>query len=271
MFGRLTIVTPEQVELELELAGLGSRFAAWLIDTLLIGLLFFAIFMIFIALGLGMALGLDFSKDLSEVLSSTGMAILVLMYFGVTWGYGVLWEGLDQGRTPGKRYMGLRVVRRDGFPIQLREAALRNLARAADMLPPPFYAVGAVMVVFHPQHQRLGDLVADTVVVAELTDVSFGSKLGAVFASRVEQGQSRQALVGVGGTVSVRQLELIEQYLERAETLSPERRALLAKQLALPVMEALGIEPERPGASEAAYEKVLREVLTRAQSASPTA
>lgn len=265
MFGRLTIVTPEQVELELELAGLGTRFVAWMIDAFLIGLLFFAFFMMLMAMGFGALLGWKDVEDLSDVLSSTGMALLILMYFVVTWGYGVLWEGLDQGRTPGKRLLGLRVIRRDGFPIRLREAALRNLARAADMLPPPLYGVGGVMVVFHPLHQRLGDLVADTVVVVEQVDISFGSKLGAMLAVRVEQGQSRQALVGVGGTVSVRQLELIEQFLERAAQLTGERRELLAEQLAVPVMEVLGIEREGKTLRAEDYERVLREALQRAQ------
>jgi uncharacterized membrane protein SpoIIM required for sporulation len=82
------------------------------------------------------------------------------------WGYFTLFEGLSDGRTPGKRWLGLRVIRDTGHGITFREAAARNLLRIADFLPPP-YLLGGVLVAVHPRAKRLGDMVAGTVVVRD--------------------------------------------------------------------------------------------------------
>ena len=93
------------------------------------------------------------------------LALVVLIIFLINWGYYVFFEGLGKGSTPGKKRMGIRVIRQDGLPIGLREAALRNLVRAADMLPPPSYILGGLVMHFDPQGRRLGDMVAGRVPV----------------------------------------------------------------------------------------------------------
>ena len=136
MSQRAIITTPDHVTLEFELAGAGSRLMAWCLDSLVIALMFVALFFILMGVGLGTVLGLNLDNGVQELISSVGVAILTLIYFVVSWGYGLVFETATRGQTLGKRWMGLRVIRDDGLPIGLREAATRNLVRAADMMPP---------------------------------------------------------------------------------------------------------------------------------------
>jgi len=147
----LEIETPEMVVLDYEIAGLGSRALAAILDTaILLGWT--------IALGIlmvGLAPG-----------DSAVMAIGVVVYFATLWGYFAFFEGLRGGQTPGKRRVGIRVVRDTGHAVTLGAAAIRNLLRLADFLPPP-YLLGALAVALHPRGKRLGDIVAGTVVVRD--------------------------------------------------------------------------------------------------------
>ena len=157
MARELTIVTPENIPITLELAGLGSRFAALAIDivvqmtTIFIGLILFGI--------------------LASVFSLAGMDKIVLavrigFVFVVMFGYFLLLETIWNGQTIGKRALGLRVIRDGGYPIHFFAAATRNLIRIADFVPFN-YGVGALVAFLSPGYKRLGDLVAGTVVIKE--------------------------------------------------------------------------------------------------------
>ena len=152
---RLAVETPEHVVLELELAGVGSRALAALIDAVIVVSGLFAI-----------GIGLVVTTLYVTPLGSIGDAVLGAAIFAAVFGYYTLFEGLGGGRTPGKRVVGLRVVRDTGHAIGFGDAAVRNIVRLADALPPP-YLIGAVMVVVHPRSKRLGDLAAGTVVVRD--------------------------------------------------------------------------------------------------------
>ena len=135
---RVFISTPDHVTLEFELAGPGSRFSAYVID-----FIFNVLLIVIIALTLYASGAIVSFRWLLGAAKSGSwgaswiLALLVLIVFLINWGYYVLFEGLSKGSTPGKKRVGIRVIRQDGLPIGLREAALRNLVRAADMLPPP--------------------------------------------------------------------------------------------------------------------------------------
>jgi len=156
---RVTIETPEHVVLELELAGVGSRLAAAVIDTLLqaAGLL-----LVLFIVGLATLGGVS-------ILGSTAVgwagAVMIAVWFALSWGYFTLFEGLWGGRTPGKQRMGLRVVMDTGHPLTFRAAAVRNLLRVVDAQPLNSYLVGAPFVLLQRHNRRLGDLVAGTIVV----------------------------------------------------------------------------------------------------------
>src|SRR5213076_3552008 len=99
--------------------------------------------------------------------STLAAVVLVLTVFLLFWGYFLLFEALNGGRTPGKRLMGIRVVMDTGHPLTFTAAAVRNLVRIVDMQPVLTYLVGLGFVLFHPQNKRLGDIVAGTVVVRD--------------------------------------------------------------------------------------------------------
>ncbi len=152
---RLQVETPEHVTLDLEIAGVGSRALAALIDMLvLVGSALGGFIVLGIFAGFGVTIG------------SIGGALLMLAGFAVWTGYFILFEGLRQGQTPGKRMVGIRVVSDTGNAVSLSAAAARNLLRIADFLPPP-YLIGALLVALHPRGKRLGDMVAGTVVARD--------------------------------------------------------------------------------------------------------
>src|SRR6266850_1095393 len=156
---RLAIETPEHVVLEIELAGPGSRIAAALCDAVIV-----VAILLFLFMG---------SSALSASAGGQGrwgtlVAVLVaLVVFLVVWGYFLLFEALNDGRTPGKRLMGIRVVMDTGLRLTFTAAAVRNLVRIVDMQPLFTYQVGLGFVLFHRQNKRLGDIVAGTVVVRD--------------------------------------------------------------------------------------------------------
>lgn len=151
----LEVETPEHVVLDLEIAGVGSRALAAIIDMIvLIGSLLGVMTVLAILGGYGLTVG------------RLGGAILLLGGFVVWTGYFIFFEGLRQGQTPGKRAVGIRVVMDTGYAVTLSAAAVRNLLRTADFLPPP-YLIGALLVALHPRAKRLGDMVAGTVVARD--------------------------------------------------------------------------------------------------------
>ncbi|QQP94634.1 RDD family protein [Lysobacter enzymogenes] len=141
------VVTPEGVALHLRAAGPVPRALAYLVDLLARAAIYVALVQL---------LAIPFGK--------AGGALLMLVSFGLTWFYPVLFEALMQGRTPGKWALGLRVVSADGAPVGWMAAFARNLLRVVDALP-LFYAVGLTTCLIDPWGRRLGDMVARTLVV----------------------------------------------------------------------------------------------------------
>src|SRR6266581_1095419 len=139
---RLGIETPEHLVLELVLA--------------------------FVLLGLAIQLlPTPTGGDAVGPWSTLAAIVLILTVFLLFWGYFLLFEAFNDGRTPGKRLMGIRVVMDTGHPLTFTAAAVRNLVRIVDMQPLFTYQVGLGFVLFHPQNKRLGDIVAGTVVVRD--------------------------------------------------------------------------------------------------------
>ena len=142
----ITLATPEGVELELTLAGAGSRMIAGAIDLIAQGVLVVALLVGLLSLG------------------AVGLALFSIAAFLVLFAYDVLFEVLGGGQTPGKRITGLRVVRSDGSPVDLRASAVRNIARLVD--GPPFsYLPTLIGILVTKNNQRPGDLAGDTVVI----------------------------------------------------------------------------------------------------------
>jgi uncharacterized RDD family membrane protein YckC len=166
---QLNIETPEQVELEFSIAGLGSRFVAILIDTILIVGFYFAIGIVLALVFSGAsALGGKAGDDL-DTAGKWVLAIFIFLNFLLIWGYFALFEGLWRGQTPGKRVMKLRVIKDSGRQITFFEALARNLLRFVDYLP-GMYLVGVITMLCNKRSKRLGDLAAGTLVIHERVD-----------------------------------------------------------------------------------------------------
>jgi len=146
------VLTPEYVEFDFALAGLMSRFLAWLLDTL-----------VSLTLATVLVLGLSFT-DLA--VKGLGSALALVAWFLIDWGYMIVLETAWSGQTLGKRALGLRVLQETGVRVSLPQSLLRNLVRPVDRLP-LFYLVGGVAALFTTSQQRLGDLLAGTIVVRE--------------------------------------------------------------------------------------------------------
>lgn len=160
---KLIIETPEQTSIEFPLAGIGSRFLAVLIDSLIQGAVAVALGLIFLGLGFGLrSAGLSGSRALGIWI----LAILILVYFLLMYGYFILFEAIWNGQTPGKRLTHIRVIKDSGQPITAIDAVGRNLLRIIDQLPFA-YGIGVLCAWINPQSKRLGDYVAGTVVVHE--------------------------------------------------------------------------------------------------------
>src|SRR5262249_15742038 len=158
---QIRIDTPEQIQLEFPLAGIGSRFLALALDTLIQTLLYVAGTFALIAASSYVDKALKYFSWISE---NWAAALLILFLFSVYWGYFALFEIIWKGQTPGKRIIGIRVIKDSGRPINAYEAIGRNLLRAVDVLP-GMYIVGIVTMMISRENRRVGDYVVGSVVV----------------------------------------------------------------------------------------------------------
>ncbi len=167
----LRIETPENVAFDYEVAGIGSRFLAAMVDTTAILVLQLIVYVMILAVGRGLA---GNSLDGSSFLDKWLPAILGLLAFAFLWGYYVFFELLWNGQSLGKRLIGLRVIRTDGTPLTLTESLVRNLVRLVDFLP-FLYGAGVITMFANEQARRLGDLAAGTLVVHDRATVTLDS------------------------------------------------------------------------------------------------
>ncbi len=163
---QLTISTPEQVSFHYEMAGIGSRFVASLLDHLILGTALLLVICAFSALSTASLLASASGDDSGLAGINLIRAVVVVVIFLIFWGYFVLFELVWHGQTPGKRAGRLRVIRRDGQPVHAGEVMVRNLVRIVDFLP-GFYGIGLVTMFIDKDARRLGDLAAGTIVVRE--------------------------------------------------------------------------------------------------------
>lgn len=154
------ITTPEHISLTFHIAGLGSRVVAHIVDWLLLSVLYAIIIVSFIRLEV------EFLVHSWESVNSYIIAFIMILLFGLWWGYFILFEFFAAGRTPGKRLAGLCVIQDNGQSVTFLSAVMRNLLRLIDMLPFSYFT-GMLFIFFHPKHKRIGDLAAGTMVVYE--------------------------------------------------------------------------------------------------------
>lgn len=241
----LNIDTPENVVFGYEVVGIGSRFLAALIDTTIIVLLLGAV---------SALIGFAFFRRTSSI-NSFLIALLSLISFAFIWGYYIFFEMRWNGSTPGKRQVGIRVIRGDGTPITLAESVIRNLVRLIDFLPGA-YGLGLVTMFIDGKARRLGDLAANTLVVREETAVSLdtlsksSSKINPVL-SRAPGAAEREAAKWPVEKLTEADIQLAESLLQRYNDLP--NGFTLANQILVRLTEHMELpaNPVRP--SEAIY------------------
>jgi uncharacterized RDD family membrane protein YckC len=238
---QLSIDTPELVEIQFPIAGIGSRCLALFLDYLIQGAVFFAL--ILVAVSIPSAI-----SRFATVSEKWAIAVLILVPFLVHWGYFSLFEAFWDGQTPGKRITKIRVIQQTGRPIQLFESMGRNLVRLIDALP-GFYGVGIVTIFLTKRQQRLGDLVAGTLVIHER---KVEAPAGSISGSRILTADffaqtPRLELKRTSGLppdqinrLSGTDLGIIETFLGRRLDLPLEASNQLAKRLAVEMARKMG-------------------------------
>ena len=254
----LIIETPERVPLHFALASIGNRFIACAIDHAIQGLALALIAVASIILA-------NFS-NIEAVVSSAPKwvyAVMILLLFLTLSGYFAFFEWLWSGQTPGKRWLKLRVIREDGRPITFWEAAVRNLLRTFDMMPVPFYSIGLISVFSTTRDQRVGDMVAGTVVVRERE--AEAPEFSQVFATPVSDPALRRSFKPVDFTASLSaltdsEIQVVETFLRRRWELSDVPRQWMAWRVSLPILYTI-----RPiyDLATFTYEGFLEELLHR--------
>jgi uncharacterized RDD family membrane protein YckC len=155
------VVTPDNIEVEYMLANLGSRAAATVLDMLIQALvkaviIFSALYYLY-----KMASG-DLNVMMEESIGWI-IGIVILVNFVIAYGYFILFEMRMNGATPGKKVLKLRTIRKNGQPITLKHSIIRNVFRVfIDDVGP-----GVFTILFTKNHQRIGDMLASTIVVLE--------------------------------------------------------------------------------------------------------
>jgi len=192
MSREILVATPENIEIEYEMGGLGSRFLANLIDALMQVAVFLGVAIVFGIVGVLLELThFTWAHDIVDFFRGVLQAVAAIVFFLILWGYFIYFEIAWNGQTPGKRQLGLRAVRDGGYPIGPFNVITRNLLRVIDGMPLLTFAViiagladqghsdamGALgglsilitlcFMLFSARYQRLGDFVAGTMVVKQ--------------------------------------------------------------------------------------------------------
>jgi uncharacterized RDD family membrane protein YckC len=257
----LNIDTPELVDIQMPLAGIGSRFIALLVDSLI----WFAGLLVVIVL---IAIFLPGIAAFSEMSAEWAVAIIFILIFLFHWGYFTLFEAYWNGRTPGKRVARIRVIQRSGRAIGLFESMARNLVRYVDQFP-FFYAVGVIAIFVTRQHQRLGDLAAGTLVVRDrLEEAPLWGESGArtftaqIFPTTPSPEPHLAYLLSATGIacLSSTDLEVLEGFFARRLDLSLPTRQALAERIAAAIQAKSGLEPPTGASVETFLEATARQL-----------
>lgn len=202
---------------------MGSRGAAAIVDTALQALTLMVVFAGVSAAAAFGASPIGLSLPTGRAGATIVVAVVVLAIFIVTSGYFILWEILWNGQTPGKRLVGVRVIRENGYPLRPLDAIIRNLVRIVDWLP-LFYGLGVLTMLLNRRSRRLGDFASGTIVVRER------SASGPTAFSPPPASARGYSLSNADAT-------LVRDFLHRRSSMSAQARTDLARRLATAMAE----------------------------------
>jgi uncharacterized RDD family membrane protein YckC len=228
----ISIVAPENIAFEYRAAGPFRRLPAFLADMVICVVLY---------IGLAFVMGM-----MGVVLAGLAEAIMLIGFFIIYWFYGGLFETFMNGQTPGKRMMGIRVVTKEGQPINGLQAVMRNILRAVDVMPLlplyafglpvplgiPVFTFGLAVMAMNRRYQRLGDIACGTMVVLEERHWLSG-------VAQLEDERAAQLAMYIPPDFRASRTlaQAVSTYVERRRFFSVPRRREIARHLAEPLLE----------------------------------
>ncbi|WP_042144129.1 RDD family protein [Paucisalibacillus sp. EB02] len=232
--GQIEIKTPEFVSLNYQIAGLGSRGAAMIIDQLLLLVANTVIYLIFLM------------ANVAEIFylsnSWVPIAVAIIIVFIINWGYFFVSEYFFGGKTLGKKLIGIRVIQENGHSITFLSSLIRNLLRIIDMLPTSYF-LGMVFIFFHSKHKRLGDLVAGTIVVHERGAKKQGtSKIDKEILRRGLTKESLSLEDFALRSLGKKEWELLRIYSGKFLNIKLDDRVQLTRQLSTKLLPKVGLD-----------------------------
>jgi len=248
--------TPENVRIEYRAAGLGTRFVAWFVDSIILYVGMFVVALLLTLLAAALAeIFEDFFRRLRNLLNDAGddvdsaamyfVGVMILIYYLGNFFYFSFFELLMRGQTPGKRMCRIRVVKADGFVLEPPGILLRNLLRGIDQIPLMW-----VVPVLTRRSQRLGDMAAGTVVVSDEK-----AELSAVRRQLSERNAAEARFrfdYGKLGALKPSDFEAVERLLHRWFKLPEGQRRTLAERMVAGLARKMGVESP-PEADRAAF------------------
>lgn len=234
-FNQFSFQTPESVEIEFTLAGIGNRAYALIIDYIVLGLILIVVLTIWAFLSF---LVLDLFSNVGFSLNNLPLwliAIQFLIFFTIYVGYFVFFETLWQGQTPGKRFVKIRVLCDDGRTVRIQQSTLRALLRPVDDL----LSIGVFFIMLGKREKRLGDWVAGTIVIQEET----ANKAHDFALSEEAQTLADRLLIEADiSRLRPEDFAVIREYLRRQQDMIPQARRELCRNIAERVKEIISLE-----------------------------
>jgi uncharacterized RDD family membrane protein YckC len=233
--------TPENVQVHYEAAGLGSRFVAWFVDQVLLGVITVVCLIALLLIGVSVDTVLvdDEAQNDAERLVAYFAGVMALVWGLGSFVYFGCSELLLRGQTVGKRMSEIRVVKADGFQLDAASILIRNAFRIVDQWPPMW-----IIPLLSKRGQRAGDMVAKTLVVSSAT-----TELSAV-RRQLSERHAGEAVFRFDYTTLKRlapaDFESVEQLLDRYADLSTQEQATLAQTFADRLAQKLNVEPPVP-------------------------
>ncbi len=244
-FNQVNLQTPESVELEFTLAGIGNRSFALIIDYIIFGLTILLVWVISAFLAFQLVPSL-ITNGILDRLAQWIWAIQAMTTFAIYVGYFVVLETLWQGQTPGKKWTKIRVIRDNGKPERLTQAILRALLRPVDDM----LFIGVFFIIFSPQEKRIGDLVAGTIVVQE----EQGAKSSKIAISPEAEDLAVQLKIEAEMTnLLPEDFATIRDFLQRRKNIMLEYQHQLSRKLADQVKEIILLENVPEGYSNSQF------------------
>lgn len=232
------VATGESVAFTYELAGLGSRFFAVFIDMAIQIAVVIAAFIALAWIASGAPAEAGKAPPVAKFAQAVLIALASLAAFLLFFGYFIFFEWRFGGLTPGKRLLGIRVVRDGGFPLDFTSAVVRNVVRILEVAL-GFYAVSALSTLLSPLNRRLGDMAAGTIVVRD-------HRFERIRAAP-DRYVARELDDPVVDALTEAERNLVRRYAERRTSLNLDARTALAAQIAASVRPKLAASFEHLG------------------------